>query len=72
MHLEFYIMIVNENSHTQSELFSVANRLLVPKSNLSFPDFHDKNRLVNELGQYFSRNVEHVTIYKNCKLVTHL
>ena len=55
---DFYTKIVNENSHNQSKLFSVAKRLLVPKNNLSFPDHQDKNCLVNELGQYFATKAE--------------
>ena len=42
--------IVDENSHNQTKLFSVAKNLLVHKNNLSFSDHQDKNCLVNELG----------------------
>ena len=57
---DFYSKIVNENSHNQGKMFSVANRLLVPKNNLSFPEYQDKNHLVNKLGQYFARKIEKI------------
>ena len=55
---DFYTRIVNENSHNQSKLFSIAKNLLTPKKNLSFSDHQDKNCLVNELGQYFISKID--------------
>ena len=55
---DFYTRIVNENSHNQSKLFSIAKNLLTPKNNLSFSDHQDKNCLVNELGQYFISKID--------------
>ena len=55
---DFYTNLVNENSHDQRKLYAVAKHLLIPKKDLCFPDHHDMNSLVNELGQYFATKVE--------------
>ena len=55
---DFYTRIVNENSHNQSRLFSIAKNLLTSKNNLSFSDHQDQNCLINELGQYFISKID--------------
>ena len=62
---DFYTNLVNENSHNQKKLYAVAKNPLTPKKDVCFPDHHDMNSLVNELGQYFTAKVETVRSQTN-------
>ena len=55
---DFCTNLVNENSHNQKKLYAIAKKLLIPKKDICFPDYHDMNSLANELGQYFTTKVE--------------
>ena len=46
----FYTNLINENSADQGRLFRATKKLLLRKDELSFPDFHDKTALANDIN----------------------
>ena len=44
---------IDENSVDQGRLFRATKKLLVRKDELSFPDYHDKTALANDIDGFF-------------------
>ena len=57
---EFYTHFVEENSSNQKKLFNAANKLLGERKQLCFPEHINKIVLVNDIGRYFVRKIEHI------------
>ena len=50
---EFYANRIDENSHDKKKLCKEIKNLLVPKRDLSFPDYCDKRVLVDDMGEQY-------------------
>ena len=57
----FYTNFIDENSADQGRLFRATKKLLSRKDELSFPDYHDKTALANDINGFsFVRSPEFV------------
>ncbi|CAB3987917.1 Hypothetical predicted protein, partial [Paramuricea clavata] len=54
---QFYVNFINEQDGDQRKLFKATKALLLPKSDLFFPDYHNNTALANHIGSYFHRKV---------------
>ena len=57
---KFYANFIDENSCDQKKLFRETKNLLAPKYDLSFPDYCDKQVLVDDMGEFFCRKVNNI------------
>ncbi len=48
---------INEQDGDQRKLFKATKALLLPKSDIFFPDYHNNTALANHIGSYFHRKV---------------
>ena len=53
----FYTNFIDENSVDQGRLFRATKRLLARTDELSFPDYHDKTALANDINDFFVRKI---------------
>jgi len=53
----FYTNFIDENSVDQGRLFRATKRLLARTDELSFPDYHDKTVLTNDINDFFVRKI---------------
>ena len=51
----FYTNFIDENSADQGRLFQATKKLLSRKDELSFPEYHDKMVLANDISVFFVR-----------------
>lgn len=56
----FYTEFVNENSNDQGKLFKAAKKLLSKNEELSFPEYQDKGKLVNDIGRFFISKIDSI------------
>ncbi|XP_078372669.1 uncharacterized protein LOC144656313 [Oculina patagonica] len=56
----FYTNFINENSADQGRLFKATKKLLARKNGLSFPDYHDKTTLANDINDFFIRKIARI------------
>ena len=54
---EFYADFIQEQDGDQRKLFRATKAMLLPKSDLCFPDYHNNTALANDIGSYFHRKV---------------
>ena len=53
----FYTNFIDENSVDQGRLFRATKRLLVRTDESSFPDYHEKTALANNINDFFVRKI---------------
>ena len=56
----FYTNFIDENSADQGRLFRATKKLLARKDELSFPDYHDKTALANDINGFFVRKITRI------------
>ena len=56
----FYTNFIDENSADQGSLFRATKKLLLRKDELSFPDYHDKTALANDINGFFVRKITRI------------
>ena len=57
---EFYMQFMVENSKDQGKLFRAVKKLLKTENKLSFLDHVDKNKLTNEIAEFFVTKVDEI------------
>ena len=56
----FYTKFIDENSVDQGRLFRATKRLLARTDDLSFPDYHEKTALANDINDFFVRKITRI------------
>ena len=56
----FYANFIDENSVDQGRLFRAIKNLLFRKDEWSFPDYHDKTALANDINGFFVRKISRI------------
>ena len=56
----FYTNFIDENSADQGRLFQATKKLLSRKDELSFPEYHDKMVLANDINVFFVRKITRI------------
>ena len=56
----FYTKFIDENSVDQRGLFRATKRLLSRKDELSFPDYHEKTALANDINDFLVRKITRI------------
>ena len=68
---EFYVKFIQEQGGDQRKLFRATKALLLPKSDLCFPDYHNNTALANYIGNYFHRKVANIRKELDVSHITH-
>ena len=55
-----YTNFIDENSTDHKRLFRATKQLLAKKEELSFPNYQDKSKLVNDIGSFFVRKINRI------------
>ena len=53
----FYTNFIDENGTGHKRLFKATKQLLARKEELSFPNYQDKSKLVDDIGGFFVRKI---------------
>ena len=53
----FYTNFIDENGTDHKRLFKATKQLLARKEELSFPNYQDKSKLVDDIGGFFVRKI---------------
>ena len=56
----FYTNFIDENSADQGRLFQATKKLLTRNDYLSFPEYHDKTALANDINVFFVRKITRI------------
>ena len=56
----FYTNFIDENSADQGRLFQGTKKLLTRNDDLSFPEYHDKKALANDINVFFVRKIARI------------
>ena len=56
----FYTKFIDENSVDQGRLFRATKRLLARTDELSFPDYHEKTAVANDINDFFVRKITRI------------
>ena len=56
----FYTKFIDENSTDHKWLFRATKQLLAKKEKLSFPNYQDKSKLVDDIGGFFVQKINRV------------
>lgn len=55
--IRLFTNFIDENSANQGRLFRTTKRLLARTDELSFPDYHEKKVLANDINDFFVRKI---------------